>query len=85
MELDLPVVPVHVAGTREALPKNGRFPRRNRVNLSFGPPVEMAPYAARRERLGNYEVYREVAAQVRREIARLAGDGGEAGSAGASN
>ena len=81
VELDLPVVPVHIAGTREALPKNGRFPRRNRVSLSFGPPVEMGPYAARRERLGNYEVYREVTAQVRREIARLAGDGPKAGSA----
>ncbi len=85
IELDLPIVPVHVAGTREALPKNGRFPRRNRVSLNFGPPVEMAPYAARRERLGNYEVYREVTGQVRREIARLAGDGGEAGSAEATN
>ena len=80
VELDLPVVPVHVAGTREALPKNGRFPRRNRVSLNFGPPVEMAPYAARRERLGNYEVYREVTAQVRREIARL-GQGAEGGGA----
>lgn len=81
VEFDLPIVPVHVAGTREALPKNGRFPRRNRVSLSFGPPVEMAPYAARRERLGNYEVYREVTAQGRREIARLAGVAEEPGSA----
>ena len=84
VELDLPVVPVHVAGTREALPKNARFPRRHRVSLNFGPPVEMAPYAARRERLGNYEVYREVTAQVRREIARLGGDP-EAGSDGATD
>ena len=79
VELDLPIVPVHVLGTREALPKQGRFPRRNPVSLNFGPPVEMAPYAARRERLGNYEVYREVTAQVRRDIARLSGGAGEGG------
>ncbi len=83
VELDLPIVPVHVLGTREALPKHGRFPRRNPVRLNFGPPVEMAPYAARRQRLGNYEVYREVTAQVRREIARLAGKAEEGGNSAA--
>ncbi|MBM3279944.1 MAG: AMP-binding protein [Candidatus Handelsmanbacteria bacterium] len=70
-ELGAPVVPVHIRGTYEALPKGNHRPQRQPVRLRFGPPLEIAPYAARRGALGSYEVYREIAEELHRRIEAL--------------
>ena len=36
IELGMPVVPVHIRGTYEVLPKNQVVPRRGRVEVCFG-------------------------------------------------
>ena len=80
-ELDLPIVPVHVSGTHEALPRSKRFPQRHPLRVSIGPPLEMQAYKTRSERLGTYEVYREIVEAVRRSIEHLgAASGGREGN-----
>jgi len=71
LELGVPIVPVHIRGTYEALPKGRRRPQRQPVRLRFGRPLEMGPYAARRQKLSSYEVYREIAEALRRRIEAL--------------
>jgi long-chain acyl-CoA synthetase len=53
---DVPVVPVYIAGTHEALPVGGRWPRLTRVRVTFGKPLKVrGPGAAD-------ELYRAVSA-----------------------
>lgn len=70
-ELDLPVVPVHISGTYEALPKGQHRPGRNPLKLLFGAPLEMEEFKGRSEVLSNYEIYREIVEGLRREIEKL--------------
>ena len=74
-ELDLPIVPVHISGTYEALPKGQHRPGRNPIRLLFGPPFEMERFKGRSEVLSSYEIYREIVEGLRREIEKL-GEGG---------
>ena len=70
-ELDAPVVPLHIAGTREALPKGTRTPSRHPLRLLFGPPVETTSFKGRDETLSPYEIYYEIAAALKRQIEAL--------------
>ena len=70
-ELDVPVVPVHIAGTQEALPKGTRKPARHPLRLLFGEALEMAPFKGRDGGLSPYEIYREIAAALKRRIEAL--------------
>jgi long-chain acyl-CoA synthetase len=36
------ILPVHLAGTREALPKGGKIPTRREITARIGPPLEVA-------------------------------------------
>ena len=71
LELGVPVVPAHIRGTYEALPKGNTRPQRQPVHLRFGAALEVAPYAARRPQLNSYEVYREIAEALHRRIEAL--------------
>ena len=70
-ELDAPVVPLHIAGTREALPKGTRTPSRHPLRLLFGPPVETTSFKESAEALSPYEIYYEIAAALKRQIEAL--------------
>ena len=70
-ELDAPVVPLHIAGTREALPKGTRTPSRHPLRLLFGSPLETTSFKERAEALSPYEIYYEIAAALKRQIEAL--------------
>ncbi len=70
-ELDAPVVPLHIAGTREALPKGTRKPARHPLRLLFGPPLETISFKGCTETLSPYEIYYEIAAALKRQIEAL--------------
>jgi 1-acyl-sn-glycerol-3-phosphate acyltransferase len=78
---DAPVVPTYIDGSFESYPRGARFPRRAKITVCFGPPVDMARY---REQDGTKELYREIAERIMAGVAALrdelrppaAGDGG---------
>lgn len=70
-ELGAPVVPLHIAGTREALPKGTRTPSRHPLRLLFGVPVETTAFKGRANALSPYEIYYEIAATLKRQILAL--------------
>ena len=72
LELNLPIVPVHISGTYQVLPKGKRRPVPYPIKLLFGQSLEMKVYQHRRETLNSYEIYREIVENLRREIERLA-------------
>ena len=69
-ELAVPVVPVAIRGTGEALPRGRCWPRRQPIELRFGPPIEpgavASPVAA-----GGYEDHRALAERVRTAVQTL--------------
>ena len=73
-ELEVPVVPVHIAGTHDLLPADRSVPRKGTVTVTFGPPVEPSEWTELAEDLPRDELYREIAADVRRRVLAL-GDG----------
>ena len=70
-ELDAPVVPLHIAGTREALPKGTRTPSRHPLRLLFGLPLETTSFKEHSETLSPYEIYYEIATTLKRQIEAL--------------
>ncbi len=77
-ELEVPIVPVHIAGTFPALPAGKILPRPGKIVVAFGEPLTMDAYrgdgAPARD-----EVYRRIAADVRDTIVDLgrAGNGAD--------
>lgn len=67
LESGAPVVPLALAGTQRIQPVGARLPRVHRVTISFGPPVDPAPYAQQVAESGG-------AARARREITDLVMD-----------
>ncbi|MYK41666.1 MAG: AMP-binding protein, partial [Gemmatimonadetes bacterium] len=70
-ELDAPIVPLHIAGTHEALPKGTRTPSRHPLRLLFGLPLETTSFKEHSETLSPYEIYYEIAAALKRQIEAL--------------
>ena len=86
VELDVPVLPVFVGGTFEALPKGRHVPRPARVVVRFAAPLDFSdlkarkrepeakeePKGKRRRRGGlNSDLYRKAAEMLRAEVERL--------------
>lgn len=65
MKTGLPIVPVGVRGTRAVQPKGNWAIRPGRVEVRYGAPISCAQYGVRRKG--------ELIAQVRRQVADLAG------------
>lgn len=64
----VPIVPVYVEGSYEALPRGGRWPRRHPIRVRFGAPLDpttMAPPGPRAER------YQAIAKGVMEAIGRV--------------
>ncbi|GMV83571.1 MAG: hypothetical protein AMXMBFR7_47550 [Planctomycetota bacterium] len=84
LELDFPVVPVHVRGTHDALPKGRALPRRAQIRVSFGAPPNLDDLRARRQEQlekaakegksggSAAKLYKEAAQRLRAEVERLA-------------
>jgi 1-acyl-sn-glycerol-3-phosphate acyltransferase len=71
LQIGVPVVPIYVAGTFEALPRDARWPRFVPVALRIGEPI---PVAARRSPSSH-----EIAAltdAIRNAVSALAASGG---------
>ncbi|MEW6754110.1 MAG: SDR family oxidoreductase [Candidatus Latescibacterota bacterium] len=73
-ELGVPVVPLHIRGTYEALPRGRRRPGHHPIRLLFGAPLEPPPQARRRGGENRYDAYREVVEELRCQLERLAAD-----------
>ena len=70
LRFNVPVLPVGVQGTHEALPKHAVLPRPQKVVVRFGKPIDLARVAAEN---GNENSDDELAELVRKEIIRLSG------------
>ena len=63
-----PVVPTYVDGTYESFPRGAKVPRRAKVTVCFGPPLDLESY---RERPPSKDTYKAVAEIIMAGIAAL--------------
>ena len=70
-EAGVHVVPAHVSGTYEALPKGKSLPRKSKVRVVFGEPVAPGPPQDPTMKPSKREIYRRIADEVRTRIERL--------------
>lgn len=64
----VPVVPVRIRGTHEALPRHRWWPRRQRISVTFGKPVDAAEFLTGR---GSEEGRRELMELLHERVAAL--------------
>ena len=64
VELGVPIIPARIQGTYEAMPKGHFWPRPGRIHVAFGEPMRISEPGGE----SRYEVYREVADEVRRRV-----------------
>ncbi len=77
-ELGVPIVPVRISGTHDALPAGRTLPKRGKVTVTFGTPVTMDSYREAGESLPHDILYRTIASDVRKTIIEL-GNGAATG------
>ena len=70
-EAGVPIVPAHVSGTYEALPKGKSLPRKSRVRVVFGEPVAPGFPEESATKTSKREIYRKIADEVRSRIEQL--------------
>ena len=70
-ESGVPVVPAHVSGTYEALPKGKSLPRKSKVRVVFGEPVAPGTPQDSTMKTSKRDIYRKIADEVRTRIERL--------------
>ena len=76
-EAGVPIVPAHISGAYEALPKGKSLPRKSKIRVVFGEPVDPRCTENFGVELSKGEIYREIADEVRHRIEQLrdAGNG----------
>ncbi len=72
VETKSPVVPVFIKGADKVLPRGGVIPRKGKISLAFGRPIEMSGLFDKKHSLPAYEVYAEAAELIRNKIIELA-------------
>ncbi|MDE0043128.1 MAG: AMP-binding protein, partial [Candidatus Poribacteria bacterium] len=70
-EAGVPVVPAHVSGTYEALPKGKSLPRKSKVRVVFGEAVAPGFSEDSTMKTSKREIYRKIADEVRTRIEQL--------------
>ncbi len=71
VETGAPIVPVYIAGAMKVLPPGSIIPLPHEITVSFGKPIDMAPYIEKLKSVQAYDVYKEVAEEARRRVLAL--------------
>jgi long-chain acyl-CoA synthetase len=68
VKLNVPIIPVYIAGTYQALPKGQCLPYRYPIQVYFGLPLEIGPYLGRQNTTNNRQLYMEIVEDVGKAV-----------------
>jgi long-chain acyl-CoA synthetase len=62
VEMGIPVVPVYIKGAFESLPRGAKWPRFNKITVSFGKPLRSSEvdFSKKREGIDEYQFFAEI-------------------------
>ena len=70
-----PIIPTHLQGTFDSMPKGNWFPKRQEVVVSFGQPISVEPYLSRLDSKGIGEACRSLTVDLQKAVEALNGRG----------
>ncbi|MDZ8135447.1 MAG: lysophospholipid acyltransferase family protein [Nostoc sp. DedQUE04] len=71
LHLNVPVIPVYIHGTYQALPKGRHFPKRHPIYVSFGLPLDFRHYQTKQNILDTRQIQQQIINDVYVAIAQL--------------
>lgn len=71
MQLQVPIIPVYISGTYQALPKGKRFPQKYPIQVIFGAPLEFSDYEQQVNKEDRNKLYQEIIDRVTAAIEDL--------------
>jgi long-chain acyl-CoA synthetase len=71
VELEVPIIPVRLRGTFEALPKGQAIPRPQKIEVACGAPVDFGAVRKDRGTVADLELYRRAANLLRMQVEAL--------------
>ena len=71
IETEVPVVPVYIKGTYEALPRGRFFPKKYPIRVVFGKPIYPDSFIEEKKNTAAYGIYKEFTEKLRQEIIKL--------------
>ena len=74
LNFEAPVLPVHLSGAFEALPRGAALPRRRHLKVAFGPAIEASELRRATSHLRDADAYRAATEIVENAVRRLGGE-----------
>lgn len=71
LKLNVPIIPVYIHGTYQALPKGHWLARRSQINVICGAPIEILPYKAKLSEFTERDVSKIIADDLQTMIMQL--------------
>lgn len=71
VETATPVVPAFIKGADKVLPRGGILPKKGKITVCFGEPIDMSPFIKEKASRPAYDVYKEAAQKIRQEVLKL--------------
>jgi long-chain acyl-CoA synthetase len=71
LDLGIPIVPTYIKGIHGAFGKGMLFPRPRKIEVRFGRPILMERYVESKSRKKSYDIYSEIAEDVKQAMLRL--------------
>jgi 1-acyl-sn-glycerol-3-phosphate acyltransferase len=76
MRTGAPIIPIHLEGLRESLPRGQHLPLPTDVRVQFGKPIDPSPYqrAVAADQIERREAYELLTREVRRAVEEMGGE-----------
>lgn len=71
VKLKVPMIPVYIQGSYQALPKGEYFPRKYPIKVKFGSPVEIEPYLEKESTLAKRQIYQDIVRDLQTKVEQL--------------
>lgn len=71
LKANVPIVPVYIHGTYQALPKGKRCPRRYPIRITFGEPLNLSQYQTKLNNLPEKEIYQAITHEIQTSVMKL--------------
>ena len=71
IKLKVPIVPVYIQGSYEAMPKGTYFPKKSTIKVIFGSPLDINIYLQQQKIVQKKQIYRDIVNNIQTKIEQL--------------
>ena len=71
LHLKVPIVPVYISGAYQSMPKGSNFPKKQQLQVSYGKPIDIKAYQAKKSQTDKEIIYNEIAQEAYAAVKEL--------------